>query len=334
MATGTCVLAVSSLTPERSIGAILERKNNIYNSFLWYDWNIKACNIKSILWDLITYRCSKLVDYLLRVEQKIRSHPHKFQGRCWDGIRFLFHTCKLLFRQSFHNGWSELTPGIAAFFLRCTLEIRFWHIYKCKGVETLFWDHDILSNKYKFSLPLAHTPHRSGQVFTTMGSLQLGFAFSQNSSLSQHVTVIISIGKTKTAGNIIMDIIIFRNFIGSIFFPKITVTYFACLLACRLDEIQGAIYTVAAPLLCIITLFRLPFYPMDEGKKIWVKCLSSVLYGFFVLQNAIRCVFQHYQNEYDVPVTVELKAVVLGTLDVSSVRVRLRPKNVINMYSI
>ena len=48
----------------------------------------------------------------------------------------------------------------------------------------------------------------------------------------------------------------------------------------------------------------------------------------------IRCAFQHYQNEYDVPVTVELKAVVLGTLDVSSVRVRLRPKNVINVYSI
>ena len=98
----------------------------------------KACNIKSILWDLITYRCSKLVDYLLRVEQKNRSRPHTFQGRCWDGILFRFHTCKLLFRQSFHNGWSELTPGIAAFFPRCTLEIRFWHIYKCKGVETYF----------------------------------------------------------------------------------------------------------------------------------------------------------------------------------------------------
>ena len=48
----------------------------------------------------------------------------------------------------------------------------------------------------------------------------------------------------------------------------------------------------------------------------------------------IRCAFQHYQNEYDVPVIVEPKAVVLGALDVSSVRVRLRPNNVINVYSI
>ena len=108
MATGACVFAVSSLTPERSIGAILERKNNIYNSFLWYDWNIKACNIKSILWDLITYRCSKLVDYLLRVEQKARSHPHTFLGRCWDGIRLRFHKGKLLCHQvqSSGNCWS------------------------------------------------------------------------------------------------------------------------------------------------------------------------------------------------------------------------------------
>ena len=37
MATGTCVFAVTSLTPECSLGAILERKNNIYNRFLGYD---------------------------------------------------------------------------------------------------------------------------------------------------------------------------------------------------------------------------------------------------------------------------------------------------------
>ena len=172
----------------------------------------------------ITYHCSKLVEQNLpRVEQKVRSYLHTFQGRCWDGIRFHFHTCKLLRRQiqSVDNCLSVSTPGIAAFFPRCTLEIRFWHIYKCKGVETLFWDHDILSNKYKFSLPLAHTPHRSGQVFTTMGSLQLGFAFSQNSSLSQHVTVIISIGKTKTAGNIIMDIIILGTLLDLYFALKL-----------------------------------------------------------------------------------------------------------------
>ena len=37
--------------------------------------------------------------------------------------------------------------------------------------------------------------------------------------------------------------------------------------------------------------------------------------------------FQHYQNEYDVPVVVvDPTAVLLGTLDVSSVRVRLSPK--------
>ena len=139
------------------------------------------------------------------MEQKVRSHPHTFQGRCRDGIRFLFHRGKLLCRQSVRNYWSVCSPGIAAFFPRYTLEIRFWHIYKCKGVETLFWDHDILSNKYKFSLPLSHSPHRSGQVFTTCGSVQLGSAFSQNCSLSQHVPVIISISKTKTAGNILMD---------------------------------------------------------------------------------------------------------------------------------
>ena len=39
--------------------------------------------------------------------------------------------------------------------------------------------------------------------------------------------------------------------------------------------------------------------------------------------------FQHYQNEYDVPVVVvDPTAVLLGTLDVSSVRVRLSPKNI------
>ena len=37
--TGTCVFTVSSLTPERSLGAILERNNNICNTFLLYDWN-------------------------------------------------------------------------------------------------------------------------------------------------------------------------------------------------------------------------------------------------------------------------------------------------------
>ena len=37
--------------------------------------------------------------------------------------------------------------------------------------------------------------------------------------------------------------------------------------------------------------------------------------------------FQHYQNEYDVPVVVvDPTAVLLGTLDVSSVPVRLSPK--------
>ena len=39
----------------------------------------------------------------------------------------------------------------------------------------------------------------------------------------------------------------------------------------------------------------------------------------------IRLAFQHYQSEYDVPV-VDPTAVLLGTLDVSSVRVRLSPK--------
>ena len=39
-------------------------------------------------------------------------------------------------------------------------------------------------------------------------------------------------------------------------------------------------------------------------------------------------VFQHYHTEYDVPVAVELKAMVLGRLDVSSVRVRLSPKTI------
>ena len=41
----------------------------------------------------------------------------------------------------------------------------------------------------------------------------------------------------------------------------------------------------------------------------------------------IRLAFQHYQSEYDVPV-VDPTAVLLGTLDVSSVRVRLSPKNI------
>ena len=47
------------------------------------------------------------------------------------------------------------------------------------------------------------------------------------------------------------------------------------------------------------------------------------------LQNTIILAFQHYQNEYDVPVVVvDPTAVLLGTLDVSSVRVRLSPKNI------
>ena len=86
----------------------------------------------------ITYHCSKLVEQNLpRVEQKVRSYLHTFQGRCWDGIRFHFHTCKLLRRQiqSVDNCLSVSTPGIATFFPRCNLEIRFLHIYKCKGVN-------------------------------------------------------------------------------------------------------------------------------------------------------------------------------------------------------
>ena len=43
----------------------------------------------------------------------------------------------------------------------------------------------------------------------------------------------------------------------------------------------------------------------------------------------IGLALQHYQNEYDVPVVVvDPTAVLLGTLDVSSVRVRLSPKNI------
>ena len=194
------------------------------------------------------------------MEQKVPSHLHTFQGRCRDGILFLFHRGKFLCRQFVRNYWILNSPGIAAFFLRCILEIGVLHIHKCEGVET----YDILSNKYKFSLPLAHSPHRSGHLSTTQLSLQLGFAFSQNSSLSQHVPVIIN--------DIFYALTLTSTLLGTLldlyFFPKITVTYFACLLACRLDEIQGAIYTVAAPLLCIITHFCLPFYPMDEGKKI------------------------------------------------------------------
>ena len=48
----------------------------------------------------------------------------------------------------------------------------------------------------------------------------------------------------------------------------------------------------------------------------------------------IRLAFQHYQNEYDVPVVVELEAVLLGTLDVSSLGVRLRAKNIRYVYSL
>ena len=101
---------------------------------------IKCCDTGSILQFQITYHCGKLMDYLLRVEQKARSHPHTFLGRCWDGIRLRFHKGKLLCHQvqSSGNCWSGQTPGIADVFPRCTLEIRFLHIYKCKGVKTIF----------------------------------------------------------------------------------------------------------------------------------------------------------------------------------------------------
>ena len=148
------------------------------------------------------------------MEQKVPSHLHTFQGRCRDGILFLFHRGKFLCRQFVRNYWILYSPGIAAFFLRCILEIGVLHIHKCEGVET----YDILSNKYKFSLPLAHSPHRSGQLSTTLGSLQLGFAFSQNSSLSQHVPVIINISKTKMTGNIIMNL---GTLLDSDFFLKL-----------------------------------------------------------------------------------------------------------------
>ena len=48
----------------------------------------------------------------------------------------------------------------------------------------------------------------------------------------------------------------------------------------------------------------------------------------------IRLAFQHYQNECHVPVIVELLAVLLGRLDVSSVRVRLRPENIRYVQSV
>ena len=48
----------------------------------------------------------------------------------------------------------------------------------------------------------------------------------------------------------------------------------------------------------------------------------------------IGLALQHYQNEYDVPVVVELEAVLLGTLDVSSLGVRLRAKNIRYVYSV
>ena len=49
----------------------------------------------------------------------------------------------------------------------------------------------------------------------------------------------------------------------------------------------------------------------------------------------IRLAFQHYQNEYYVPaVVVELKAMLVGMLDVSSVRFVLSAKNIRYMYII
>ena len=48
----------------------------------------------------------------------------------------------------------------------------------------------------------------------------------------------------------------------------------------------------------------------------------------------IKMAFQHYQNEYDVPVVFELEAVLLGRLDVSFVRVTLSPKNIRYVYSV
>ena len=48
----------------------------------------------------------------------------------------------------------------------------------------------------------------------------------------------------------------------------------------------------------------------------------------------IRLAFQHYQNEYYVPVVVELKAMLVGRLDVSSVRFVLSAKNIRYMYII
>ena len=69
-------------------------------------------------------------------------------------------------------------------------------------------------------------------------------------------------------------------------------------------------------------------------------CPRPFLYGFddYGKSNVAVCcytlAFQHYQNEYDVPVVVELEAVLLGTLDVSSLGVRLRAKNIRYVYSV
>ena len=251
----------------RNVPSGQSQRETIISIIGFYDMIEIYCDTWSILQFQITYHCGKLVDYLLRVEQKARSHPHTFLGRCWDGIRLRFHKGKLLCHQvqSSGNCWSGQTPGIADVFPRCTLEIRFLHIYKCKGVNTI-WDHDILSSKYKFLLPLAHSPHRSGQLLTTLGSVQLGSAFSQNSSRSQHVPVIISISNTKMTGNIIMGIL--RTLLDLYSFSKITFAYFAFFWAGRLDKIQGTIYRVGAPISCILTYIRLPFYPMDQCKLV------------------------------------------------------------------
>ena len=54
------------------------------------------------------------------------------------------------------------------------------------------------------------------------------------------------------------------------------------------------------------------------------------MYGF----KTIELAFQHYQNEYYVPVVVELKAMLVGRLDVSSVRVELSAENIRYVYII
>ena len=152
---------------------------------------------------------------LLRVEQRVRSHLHTFQGRCWDNIRFHFHTCKLLCRQfrSVDNCLSVSTPGIAAFFPRCTLEIRFLHIYKCKGVETLFWTM-IYYKHVNIFITFGALSTSVGTNFDNVWVATVGVSLHTKFFFVPACTCNYSISKTFTPGNII-----FRNFIGSIFFP-------------------------------------------------------------------------------------------------------------------